>query len=210
LKGHNGGVGRAAFSPDGQRIVTASDDQTARIWDASRSKTIIDLRTVILAAALAHGVGWRTDLERTDLLMQDADDDLYGEALRQLGHPRDDREIADAATALAAPLHPYCYLSPTQFAERFKIRSKRDGEDNASSKDDGLANDGAKQAPAITLEIDSGLDTPQSSDIAATSRRPRVLDLALIVAGAIVFAISFAIGHVEGIAGWIRSLVDPN
>ncbi len=25
---------RAAYSPDGTRIVTASDDKTARIWDA--------------------------------------------------------------------------------------------------------------------------------------------------------------------------------
>ena len=32
LSGHEGGVYSAAFSPDGARIVTASDDDTARIW----------------------------------------------------------------------------------------------------------------------------------------------------------------------------------
>ena len=34
LAGHTSWVGSAAYSPDGQFIVTASDDGTARIWDA--------------------------------------------------------------------------------------------------------------------------------------------------------------------------------
>ena len=34
LRGHTGGVSRALFSPDGSRIVTASRDRTARLWDA--------------------------------------------------------------------------------------------------------------------------------------------------------------------------------
>ncbi|MDF5710920.1 MAG: hypothetical protein PUP90_25430 [Nostoc sp. S4] len=33
LKGHQKFIISAAFSPDGQRIVTASDDSTAKIWD---------------------------------------------------------------------------------------------------------------------------------------------------------------------------------
>lgn len=32
--GHTGAISSAAFSPDGSRIVTASDDGTAKIWDA--------------------------------------------------------------------------------------------------------------------------------------------------------------------------------
>ena len=35
LKGHDGFVSSAAFSPDGARVVTASDDMTARVWDIS-------------------------------------------------------------------------------------------------------------------------------------------------------------------------------
>ena len=34
----------AAFSPDGSRIVTASDDKTARIWDAASGQEICMLR----------------------------------------------------------------------------------------------------------------------------------------------------------------------
>ena len=30
----------ASFSPDGRRIVTASDDKTARVWDAESGKPV--------------------------------------------------------------------------------------------------------------------------------------------------------------------------
>ncbi|MEH1831182.1 MAG: hypothetical protein V7L29_03635, partial [Nostoc sp.] len=33
LQGHEDSVISASFSPDGQRILTASDDNTARLWD---------------------------------------------------------------------------------------------------------------------------------------------------------------------------------
>jgi WD40 repeat protein len=44
LRGHDNRVESAAFSPDGTRIVTASDDKTARIWDAKTAREIIVLR----------------------------------------------------------------------------------------------------------------------------------------------------------------------
>src|SRR6516225_4546028 len=44
LGGHASPVTSAAFSPDGSRIVTASEDKTARIWDAVSGKEIAVLR----------------------------------------------------------------------------------------------------------------------------------------------------------------------
>jgi WD40 repeat protein len=37
---HLGKVNSASFSPDGQRVVTASDDNSARVWEADTGKPI--------------------------------------------------------------------------------------------------------------------------------------------------------------------------
>ena len=43
LEGHTDRVYSAAFSPDGTRVVTASADQTARLWDAATGKALATL-----------------------------------------------------------------------------------------------------------------------------------------------------------------------
>jgi WD40 repeat protein/serine/threonine protein kinase len=44
LKGHNGGLWMAAFSPDGKRVATCSIDGTAKVWDAAAGKELLTFR----------------------------------------------------------------------------------------------------------------------------------------------------------------------
>ena len=61
LKGHDGAVTSAAFSPDGGRIVTASDDSTARVWDIS---TLEDGDAFAVASARLGNNADLTDLAK--------------------------------------------------------------------------------------------------------------------------------------------------
>jgi len=54
--GHRSSVRKAAFSPDGTRVVTASDDHTARVWEVSTGRPVtppLPHRGVVWAAAFS-------------------------------------------------------------------------------------------------------------------------------------------------------------
>lgn len=44
LRGHQGRIRHVEYSPDGKRVVTASDDGTARVWDATTEEVLAELR----------------------------------------------------------------------------------------------------------------------------------------------------------------------
>ncbi|MCH8006262.1 MAG: hypothetical protein IH888_08540, partial [Planctomycetes bacterium] len=44
LRGHGSGVYSVAFSPDGSRIVSGSEDMTVRLWDAAGGEELLVLR----------------------------------------------------------------------------------------------------------------------------------------------------------------------
>src|SRR5208283_3357480 len=41
FQGHTGWVRSAVFSPDGRRVLTGSDDETARLWEAESGKLLV-------------------------------------------------------------------------------------------------------------------------------------------------------------------------
>ena len=42
LRGHSGLCIGVAYSPDGKRLATASDDKTAKVWDAASGQGVAD------------------------------------------------------------------------------------------------------------------------------------------------------------------------
>jgi len=58
LAGHTGAVLSAAFSPDGARLLTSSEDGTARLWDLSSGET---LRVISSLQALANSAAFSPD-----------------------------------------------------------------------------------------------------------------------------------------------------
>jgi WD40 repeat protein len=61
LRGHTGRVYAASWSPDGSRLVTGSQDNTAKVWDAKTGAEVLTLRghTAAVTAAVRSPDGSR-------------------------------------------------------------------------------------------------------------------------------------------------------
>ena len=144
-----------------------------------------------------------------DLLLQDAPEDLYAAFLEKLG-PERAAQVPGVAAALRAPLHPNCYLSPTQFAEKFGLpkpeaareipekREKEEGEKGDTGDGDvgvSTASTSEPQAAPPSSER-SEIENPQSA--IKRGLRPAVV-LFLLAVGAILGTLTtlITIGHVK-------------
>ena len=61
FSGHTNYISKCAFSPDGTRVVSASDDKTLKIWDVSPGRELITLRghaNMVLGCAFSPNGKW--------------------------------------------------------------------------------------------------------------------------------------------------------
>src|SRR5262249_51615090 len=103
LEGHTGTVTSVAFSPDGKRIVSGSDDKTMKVWDASIGQANLTLegharRAMIMAFSpdgkriVSAGMFDKT-LKVWDASLAHRFDEVIGDSLVTRTQP-DQRELA--------------------------------------------------------------------------------------------------------------------
>ena len=52
-------ISRIAFTPDGRQLVSASDDETIRVWDLASGKTVRTIRGESAPGTRARSTPWR-------------------------------------------------------------------------------------------------------------------------------------------------------
>jgi WD40 repeat protein len=98
LTGHEAVVNGVAWSPDGERIVTASNDGTARIWDGRTGRVSVVLRG---HTGLVYSAAFSPDGER---VVTAADDGSVREWVAATGPPNLEVGLGDETVALGEPL----------------------------------------------------------------------------------------------------------
>jgi hypothetical protein len=157
-------VETAAFSPDGTRIVTASQDTTARIWDVAGTSAVKFGVHALLTSAVQFGVGKRTPQEASDILMQDAPKDMFAslcEIPNKDGLKVDLDNVAKATALLRAPKHPNCYRSLQRSGPEPEETDESSTEIGSDETDGDGVSAGHTETPA-----------PRADNAASRSKRP--------------------------------------
>ncbi len=70
-----------AYSPDGKRLATASEDQTAKVWDAETGKELLTLRG---HSGSVYGVAYSPDGKRLATASADGTVQVYAIDIHEL------------------------------------------------------------------------------------------------------------------------------
>jgi hypothetical protein len=109
LKGHTAQVGSASFSPDGSRIVTASMDKTAKVWDTTMGAEVLTLKghtDSVRSASFSHD-GARVLTGSADKTAKIWDATTGAEVLMLKGHTSgEDRLRPRCVVVVARPSWP--------------------------------------------------------------------------------------------------------
>ena len=81
LRGHSGAVYGVAYSPDGKRLATASDDETAKVWDAESGQELLTLRG---HSGDVNGVAYSPDGKRLATASEDGTVQVYAIDIHEL------------------------------------------------------------------------------------------------------------------------------
>lgn len=119
----------ATFSPDGERVVTACTDNSAKLWDVRGVEALAGEVAEVIASCLTHGRGIQTRAERQDLLMQTIDEndgDLHQALLTRLTteDPAAAARVHDRAEFLDRRLDPDRYRAPSRRTEIASARTE--------------------------------------------------------------------------------------
>jgi WD40 repeat protein len=120
LSGHAGWLDAVAFSPDGARLATASQDHTARVWDLATGETLFTLRGHTDEVV---GVAFRSDGAQLGTISLDGTGRLWdaatGQVMRPLtGHVGEGQDIAFSPSCAAAAANAVACVPRVVTADR--------------------------------------------------------------------------------------------